>query len=148
VGRADARRDEQDASRFLSKPCPSRGYQPLPLRRVYIPKKSDRKTQRPLGIPTLFDRAQQSLHRPPLDPVVETTADKNSYWFGQQRSCADAIGQCFNPLSHAPNTQWIPEADVKNCFDKISHDWQQLRPAHLGTAFNLSLACKMNSRLR
>ena len=100
-----------------------RGYQPLPLRRVYIPKKSDRKTKRPLGIPTMFDRAQQALHLLALDPVVETTADKNSYGFRQQRSCADAIAQCFNTLSHAPNTQWILEADVKNCFDKISHDW-------------------------
>ena len=100
-----------------------RGYQPLSLRRVYIPKKSDRKTKRPLGIPTMFDRAQQALYLLALDPVVETTADKNSYGFRQQRSCADAIGQCFNALSHAPNTQWILEADVKNCFDKISHDW-------------------------
>jgi RNA-directed DNA polymerase len=70
----------------------------------------------------MFDRAQQALYLLALDPVVETTADKNSYGFRQQRSCADAIEQGFNALKSA-TTQWVLEGDIKSCFDKISHDW-------------------------
>ena len=70
----------------------------------------------------MIDRGQQALHLLALDPVVETTADRNSYGFRQRRSCADAIGQCFLALKSA-NAQWILEGDIKSCFDKISHNW-------------------------
>src|SRR5882762_865241 len=78
---------------------------------------------RPLGIPTMADRATQALHLLALDPVAETTADPNSYGFRKGRSTADAIEHCFTALAKQASPSWILEGDIKSCFDRISHEW-------------------------
>jgi RNA-directed DNA polymerase len=69
------------------------------------------------------DRAMQMLHLLALDPVIETTADANSYGFRPQRSAADAIEHCFKMLAPKRMAQWVLEGDIKSCFERINHDW-------------------------
>ena len=70
-------------------------HRPAPLRRVYIPKPG-KTEQRPLSIPTLVDRALQTLVKLALEPEWEARFEPNSYGFRPGRSCHDAIEAIFH----------------------------------------------------
>lgn len=76
---------------------------------------------RPLGIPTLLDRAVQAVYHLAVDPVVETRSDRNSYGFRKGRSQHDAIAYLRSWLDKPYAPSFILETDIAKCFDKINH---------------------------
>ena len=89
-----------------------------PTRRVWIPKPGNPEEQRPLNIPTLEDRARQTLFKLALEPQWEAKFEPNSFGFRPGRSCQDAIVAIYSKICHQP--KWVLDADLAKCFDTIA----------------------------
>jgi RNA-directed DNA polymerase len=115
--------DTPKAKLEAAKSLTTKGYRAKPLRRVLIPKRGKPGQTRPLGIPTMYDRAMQALWAMALDPVAEVRADRFSFGFRRGRSAKDACARLFQNLSRHYSPQWVLEGDIRGCFDNISHEW-------------------------
>ena len=89
-----------------------------PTRRVWIPKPGS-KEERPLGIPTMHDRALQALTKLALEPEWEAKFEENSFGFRPGRSAHDAIQAIF--LGIRSKSKFVLDADISKCFDRINH---------------------------
>jgi RNA-directed DNA polymerase len=90
-----------------------------PLRRIWIPKPGSSE-KRPLGIPTLHDRARQTLVRQALEPEWEVKLASDTYGFRPGRSCWDAIEAIFDEIRYRP--KYALKVDIAKCFDRIDHE--------------------------
>ena len=97
-------------------------WRPRAVRRVYIPKASNRAKLRPLGIPVLMDRCHQQRVRHALEPEWEARFEPRSYGFRPGRSCQDAIAAIYN-VCKGPMAKrvWALDADLAAALDASSH---------------------------
>src|SRR4028118_1827797 len=95
------------------------GIKASPTRRVWIPKPGTEE-KRPLGIPTMKDRALQALVKLALEPEWEARFEPNSHGFRPGRSCHDSVEAIFNAIRYKP--KYVLDADIAKCFDRIDHE--------------------------
>jgi RNA-directed DNA polymerase len=103
----------------LGKSLKEKTYQPLPIKRCYIPKPGS-KERRPLGIPTVRDRVVQAAVRQVIEPLFEYEFLECSYGFRPERGCKDALREVVAALSEG--YCHVVDADIRNFFGALDHE--------------------------
>jgi RNA-directed DNA polymerase len=78
---------------------------------------------KPLGIPTMIDRATQTLISLIFDPVVEEISNRYSYAFKKHKSAYDAINRVRFLIDKRSSPKFVLDVDIKKCFDTMSHEF-------------------------
>src|SRR6476646_6905869 len=111
----------QDRNELVDSLMADQPWRSAPVRRVHIPKANGK--LRPLGIPTIRDRALQARVKNALEPFWEAHFEPCSYGFRPGRGCHDAIARTYNVATPIRRRKWVLDADIKGAFDNIDHDY-------------------------
>ncbi|WP_083773546.1 reverse transcriptase domain-containing protein [Desulfofarcimen acetoxidans] len=95
-------------------------YNPLPVRRVNIPKRDKPNEKRPLGIPAIRDRVCQQALKNRIEPIFEPEFNDCSFGYRPGRSPHDAMRKIWVELMNGYH--WIVDADLKDYFGSVAHD--------------------------
>ena len=110
----------EEALQRLHQQLKENTYEPMPVRRVYIPKRGKPNQKRPLGIPAIRDRVCQQALKNRLEPIFEPEFNDGSFGYRPGRSPHQAMRKIYRELLRG--YEWIVDADLQDFFVSVKHE--------------------------